>query len=43
MIDCSRLRIRSGEASLRASPSRPAGSRMCGAVIVMVLEDSVEG
>ena len=35
MIDCSNERIRSGLASARASPSRPAGSTMWGAVIVM--------
>src|SRR5689334_6415593 len=44
MIDCSNERIKSGEASARASPSSPAGSTMCGAVIVMIpFERSVEG
>src|SRR4051794_5306265 len=44
MIDCSSERIRSGLASDSASPSRPAGSTMCGAVIVMIpFERSVEG
>jgi hypothetical protein len=37
------LRIKSGDASASASPTGPAGSTMCGAVIVMVLEDSEEG
>ena len=41
---CSRLRIKSGLASDRASPNRPAGSTMCGAVIVMTpFESAVEG
>ena len=41
---CRRERIRSGEASARASPSKPAGSTMCGAVIVMSpFESSVRG
>src|SRR5699024_7887898 len=35
ITSCSRLRIRSGDASARASPSRPEGSTMWGAVIVM--------
>src|SRR5690606_26732062 len=36
MMVCSNVRIRSGEASAKASPSRPAGSTMFGAVIVML-------
>src|SRR5690606_40231720 len=36
MMVCSNVRIRSGEASAKASPSRPAGSTMYGAVIVML-------
>ncbi|MGH3459134.1 hypothetical protein [Aeromicrobium sp.] len=44
IIVCNKLRIRSGLASAKASPSRPAGSTMRGAVIVMTpFEDSVEG
>src|SRR5699024_3852340 len=44
ITSCSRLRIRSGDASARASPSRPEGSTMWGAVIVMTpFESAVRG
>src|SRR5690625_2088808 len=44
MIDCSSDRMRSGLASARASPSRPAGSTMLAAVIVMTpFEGAVRG
>jgi hypothetical protein len=40
---CNRLRIRSGDASVRASLSRPAGSTIVGAVIVLMPFEWVVG